>query len=1170
RADFNRDTCVTGTDYSLFVNNWGKANINLNGLWDEDPVILTINTTSPSLSFNMNTTLYGYHELFSSYNQQYDQGVSYEILDNGTILWELYHNLYMPPEYENFEFTIQKPFNWEFLSVFDPFLQTRNFEYGNSGDDKIHINMSNALFAGWYTLKATSPNYLNLSNTRISKQGQWIQNSTFGIGESTQITTQLKHLDEIPNDVENVILTIYHPNGTIFYTESKSPVGGNVTFSQITFGAFNTSGGVYEYTLFWSNGTALGGLKSEFLVKHQSSMILLKPDDAISDLTTDAFVGDIIPLRIQLKDFENNQAISGAFLSHNWSTGLKSLTEAALGVYEAILDTSELESNGFYEIFINSSKIGFKNYNMTLKINLLEETNLLRLESEYYIELNDNSTVKYSYTNSTGGGITGAAININIDKLYYSITDHLDGNYTIEFDTSYINNLGIYQIELNFSAPAFEAQYAIYQFEIIEQSVEIFVYINSQEIQENSLFEVMFKENISISVRILASIDNIYLTGGNITWNSENFDKEIIEGMNNWFNDTIPLSSNNFSSGLNYIYLRFEQENYEIKNFGFQLLISEQTVNISTFINGQEILENYIKELTFKEVLNVSIRVFANGEQVYLSGANITFICDNYEKDIKETAFPWYNTSIIISSPNFNPGINYVYIKFHLENYTTDVFSFQLLIRAQKINLTVLIDSKEISENYLKEFYFYDEFSISVQSYATAEKVYLKGGIMTFMATDYEKHFTGYENFWYNTTISCSPSIFSLGVNYVYLRFQMENYSTTIFSFQIFIDQIEIQVDSIGFQDTINAEVGETLDIQLRLVDSITNYSIENASVTFTWYYGNGPLDEISPGTYQVIIELPGNVKGSFRVNLIITPKENIYKFTQHSFMIVIEQAIKESSFPMLAIYIIISVLIVIISALGALSLRSYVILPRKRKKESELLAKTQKFKDLGNIQAIVIIHTLSGIPIYSKSYSILEKHKKELFSGFIQAITMIGEEFAGREEIKKEDEGLVKSYGVERIMELDFKQFHCLIADKGEVRAVFILREKSSERLKSQVSHLMMALNMKLSKELEDWDGSLDKFETMIPSILYEYFELYYKESFRLTGDINLIKMKKEKSLSKMELRVINVIQSMVKDNIIADLNNIVEVVSEENKDLIINAIESLIDQKIIIPINN
>ncbi|MDX1799026.1 MAG: hypothetical protein R3255_10290, partial [Candidatus Lokiarchaeia archaeon] len=249
----------------------------------------------------------------------------------------------------------------------------------------------------------------------------------------------------------------------------------------------------------------------------------------------------------------------------------------------------------------------------------------------------------------------------------------------------------------------------------------------------------------------------------------------------------------------------------------------------------------------------------------------------------------------------------------------------------------------------------------------------------------------------------------------------------------------------------------------------------------------------------------------------------------------------------------------------AALSLRSYVIMPIRRKKEAELLAKTQRFKDLKNIQAIVILHKLSGIPFFSKSYSILEKHKKELFSGFIQAITTIGEEFIEKDKIESE-----KLYGVEKMIELDFKQFYCLIADVEEIRTVFILRTKSSERLRNQISNFILALNLKLSKDLEDWDGALDDFEIIVPQIINEYFELYYKESFRLAGDINFIAMKKERKFTKMELRVINVLQSMARDNIITDVNNIVEMVHEENKDLIIEALESLIKQKIIIPLNN
>ncbi len=819
-------------------NEWGNSNLNITNPMIADTILLTINSTSPSLSFDMNTTIFGYRETNSSYNQQYQPGIFYNILENGTILWELYHNLYMPPSFEDFKFSIEKPLNWQFTSILDPFLQNINYTGGGNGDKYTIIN---ATFAGWYNLQATSPNYLNISNTKIYHNGQWLSNSTFRTGESTQISTQLNYTNEIPDDIGQINLTVYHPNGTIFNTESIIPVGGNVTFSEITFGASNTSGGLYEYTLFWSNGTALGGVKSSFLLIHQSSITLLKPDDAISDLITEAFFGDILPLRIQLQDSENNASISNALITYNWSTGLSYFAEAALGIYETILYTSELGSNGFYEIFINISKIGFTNDNITLKINLLERTSLLRSDSSYYIEWHDNSTVRYSYSNSSGGGITGAVVNISLNEVYYNVTDYLDGNYTIEFDTSYINNLGVYQIKLNFSSPTFETQNAIIQFEIIEQSVNMSVYVNSQEIQENSLIEAMFKGTLNISVRVLATIDEIFLSGGNVTWDSDQYYKGISEGAT-WFNYTIPLSSRNFSAGLNYILLQFEQANYRISNFGFQLLMRAQTVNISTFIDGQEIPENYIEELTFKESLNISVKVFANGEKVYLSGANVTLIGDNFNTTIPEAIFPWYNTSIIISNSYFNPGINYVYLRFQLENYTTDTFSFQLIIRSQTLNISTFIDGQEIPENYIEELTFKESMDISVKVFANGEKVYLSGANVTLIGDNFNTTIPETISPWYNTSIIISSSNFNPGVNYVYVKFQLENYTTDTFSFQLIVRSQTVNISTL-----INGQ-----KIPENYIEEITFNESMNISVKV---FANGEIVFLSGASVTLISE---------------------------------------------------------------------------------------------------------------------------------------------------------------------------------------------------------------------------------------------------------------------------------------------------------------------------
>lgn len=54
-------------------NNWGSANHEINKIWVENPIILIFNTTSPSLSFDLNTTIYGYHNTTTKSNRDYDE-----------------------------------------------------------------------------------------------------------------------------------------------------------------------------------------------------------------------------------------------------------------------------------------------------------------------------------------------------------------------------------------------------------------------------------------------------------------------------------------------------------------------------------------------------------------------------------------------------------------------------------------------------------------------------------------------------------------------------------------------------------------------------------------------------------------------------------------------------------------------------------------------------------------------------------------------------------------------------------------------------------------------------------------------------------------------------------------------------------------------------------------
>ena len=83
------------------------------------------------------------------------------------------------------------------------------------------------------------------------------------------------------------------------------------------------------------------------------------------------------------------------------------------------------------------------------------------------------------------------------------------------------------------------------------------------------------------------------------------------------------------------------------------------------------------------------------------------------------------------------------------------------------------------------------------------------------------------------------------------------------------------------------------------------------------------------------------------------------------------------------------------------------------------------------------------------------------------------------------------------------------------------------------------------------------------------QHFELFYKEPCKLTKPEILAKVRKENELNSMELRILNVIYSLLKGKGKSEfyLDTLLEVVHEENKDLIIDSIETLITRKIIVP---
>jgi len=314
----------------------------------------------------------------------------------------------------------------------------------------------------------------------------------------------------------------------------------------------------------------------------------------------------------------------------------------------------------------------------------------------------------------------------------------------------------------------------------------------------------------------------------------------------------------------------------------------------------------------------------------------------------------------------------------------------------------------------------------------------------------------------------------------------------------------------------------------------------------------------------NVTIEVQLYILDEFIFNKIITISIDDV-FLEISYI----EFIPEEDMAMLVLGLFIAVLLVIIGILGSLSVRSYVFLPHRQKMKSYLLLRTQKFKDIRNLEAIIVLHKPSGLPLYSQSYSSFMKGKKTLFSGFIQAVSIIGEELTRSDRKEEKMKKPKDKIDFHKVVELDLKQFYCIVLDVEELRTVLILKSKSSKRLKQILVHFSFIVYIKISELIKNWNHDLKPFDAIIQPLTNEYFDIYYKDPFKVNiQETELQNSKKKFKLSKLEIQIMNQIFLILKEKSHFKLMDILERVSVKTEDQIINALETLIEFKLIKPI--
>ncbi len=603
---------------------WGSATFSRYNTWDSDPMQILMSVDGPKIEFDLTSNVYGYHTTNSKSEIHGSTGSKLTIYTNESVIWETYHNVYIPSGYSNFEYEGTKPSDWNIYRIEDPTGLGSIFTGGGKSDSKFTISSASS---GWWKILAESTNMLESSNTELFN-GSWqhyLNNFSYDVDEIIQFRTDLNmSVGPIGNILATTAdLTIYNPENEIWHTESITPdITGSIEFPNIQIGPTNTTGGLYRYSIIWTNGTSAGGLNGTFEIKHHIQHSILYPRDAMSDHITESILGDIIPVRLILNDSDSGIMLSNLKVEYDWPTGNDTLTEYSTGIYDESLDSLDLGLPGEYTINFTISGVGFYDVYFSLQIRLVSESELKIIGLDNNIDYGTNFTLRLDYHQKPVSiGITSAQISLNMTE-YHVTPDATPGEYTIEINSSSsFVGPGTYDIQINATADGYQTQELVTRIQILPRSVYFKIYINSADCTLNKSYSAKIQQDLNFTVGVFTSSGDLQVTTGTVQLSdgATYSDPFAIVG-NQYYSD---ISSSFFGLGVNFISLLFNETGYQSASEVLQISVTR--INLNATVHDPE--GNTISTLLVDKRADFSTRIYIEDPRTHqpIENASVSY-----------------------------------------------------------------------------------------------------------------------------------------------------------------------------------------------------------------------------------------------------------------------------------------------------------------------------------------------------------------------------------------------------------------------------------------------------------------------------------------------------------------------------------------------------------------
>ncbi len=547
----------------------------------------------------------------------------------------------------------------------------------------------------------------------------------------------------------------------------------------------------------------------------------------------------------------------------------------------------------------------------------------------YNISVNENLNFTAIYKDFTDLFITSATVELKGTSISEMLVQHPSFNqynYTLNPE---VLGVGVHFLVISANRENYSSIVKNIKINVIEKGSDLHLLINGDDLTLERYIEVEIDQILNVTVYFTDSFDDNFISGAYIRLTGALNDNFTENAYFEYYNVTI--QTNDLDQGINFLTVFAQKQDYEYQSIIFTVEVKEKETNLQLFLNEDDQTLGKSIEVVVGDLVNITI-IYEDTLKNFIDGAEVIILGEGINFNL--TKHPFYNQyNISINSELLNFGINFLTLYAKKANYQPQTLTLKIEINDKETNMHIFLNGLNKTIDKTLTLPIQSELNVTIKYTVFDTDSIISGATIQLVGESLNK-FLDYDPIYQQYYTTIDTSILDIGVRFLTIYAQKANYQSYSALLRIQVERIRTNITTVSGETVVNRKPGESYHLKINLHNLDFNTEILNATVTYTWTYGQGALtDPDNDGIYEG--DISDLREGTFIVTISVYAGDD-YEFERFTITLNVIRPTED---------VLLFQILTIIGVSAAVGLGGYLYMYQKILKYPQKVRKIHKYK---------------------------------------------------------------------------------------------------------------------------------------------------------------------------------------------------------------------------------